>query len=676
MSPNLVDAERWEKALKKIVITGMSSFVGAHLCRYFSTLNYQVIGTTTRLITEYDDLRQARIQYALENGALQETLDITQAQSLKAFIEKHRPDFWIHHGGWATLYGSPDYDLVQAEAINVKPLDDLYPYLKACNCQGVLITGSSGEYSNQDTACLETEVCQPEIPYGKSKLQATERAQQLAETYQLPTRIARVFIPYGVLDAPTKLIPSVIRGLKAGESIALSECSQQRDFIDVGDLVKGYEALVQDISRRGELSSDVFNLCSGMATPVRTLLEGLVKPLDSDGSLLKFGEREMRPGEAAISYGSNQKAKDLLHWTPRTLEEGLNAYLTEENRLFHEKNESENEPIDESIKAETSSTACPAVSIVMSVKNGMPFLSETVESILEQTEKSWELIAVDNVSEDGSAEYLEKMARQDPRIKLFKNQQDLGMSGGLNRGLEEASAEWIARMDADDVMMSERLERQLDFMDKNPDVKVSCCRGVYINEAGKEFGKTATDLFTREKFQWYMDNNEAIGLLHPGVIMHRETVLDLGGYRKAFWPAEDIDLWNRLSEAGHLILAQDEVLLKYRLHTQSNISAGFKKGRLKYEWARACMRARRKGGENAKGGEKEPSWDDFIETLNQAPLWERLNHWRKLNAKAFYREAGQAKLGGHVLSFGIKVMLACFLQPNYVFNRLRSQANS
>ncbi len=310
----------------------------------------------------------------------------------------------------------------------------------------------------------------------------------------------------------------------------------------------------------------------------------------------------------------------------------------------------------------------PLVSIVMSVKNGMPFLPETVESIFAQTESSWELIAVDNVSEDGSTEYLEEMAEKDSRIKLFKNEQDLGMSGGLNKGLEEASADWVARMDADDVMMPNRLERQMAFVSENKDVKVSACRGRYINEAGNEFGKTAGNLFSRKKFQWYLDNNEAIGLLHPGVMMHRETVLNSGGYRKAFWPAEDIDLWNRLAEAGHLILIQDEVLLKYRLHTQSNISSGFKKGRLKYEWVRACMEARR-------AGEVEPSWDDFMDKLNQAPLWERFNHWRKLNAKGFYREAGQAKLAGRFIPFMGKVMLASLLQPDYVFNRLREQVN-
>ncbi len=313
-----------------------------------------------------------------------------------------------------------------------------------------------------------------------------------------------------------------------------------------------------------------------------------------------------------------------------------------------------------------SSVTRPQLSIVMSVKNGMPFLTETIESILIQTKKDWELIAINDGSDDDTGPYLQAMAQQDSRIKVLQNETSQGMGAGLNQGIEAATSDWIVRMDGDDIMMPQRLERQWAFIQTNPDVKVSCCRGRYINENGKEFGKTAGNLFTREKFQWYVDQNEAIGLLHPGVIMHRETVRQIGGYRKAFWPAEDIDLWNRLAEKGHLILIQDDVLIKYRLHSSSAITSGFKKGRLKYEWVRACMNARRLG-------QKEPSWDVFIDQLNRAPWWRRLNHWRKTNAKAFYREAGQNKLAGRLLPFMLKASLACFLQPGYVFNRVREQ---
>ena len=314
-----------------------------------------------------------------------------------------------------------------------------------------------------------------------------------------------------------------------------------------------------------------------------------------------------------------------------------------------------------------SKCSAPVVSIVMSVKNGMPFLPETVESILAQTECNWELVAVDNVSDDGSVAYLESVAAQDPRIRVLKNDEDLGMSGGLNRGLAESTAEWVVRMDADDIMLPNRIERQLAFIAENPDVRVSCCRGMYVNEHGEvALQTTASDLLTREKFHWYVETNEAIGLLHPGVIMHRQTVLDAGGYRKPFWPAEDIDLWNRLAEQGHVILVQDEVLLQYRLHSRSSITSGFKRGRQQYEWVRECMVARRQG-------QPEPTFDEFMARRQAEPILKKIDRWRKLNAKCYYREAGQARLAKNWPLFLLKLGCSAVLQPNYFGNRMQQQ---
>src|SRR5450432_942890 len=187
----------------------------------------------------------------------------------------------------------------------------------------------------------------------------------------------------------------------------------------------------------------------------------------------------------------------------------------------------------------------PKISVLMSVRNGLPYLKTTVPSILGQTYLDFEFVVVDNCSTDGSREYLQEIARGAGRVKLILNERDLGHSGGLNRGLEACRGEWVARIDADDVALPNRLERQLSFVQANPGVAVTCCLAYYINENGERKGKTFLDLTTVEKFREYMAQNEAIGLTHPCVFMHREVVLAAGGFREQFGGANDSDLWNR-----------------------------------------------------------------------------------------------------------------------------------
>src|SRR5436190_17183838 len=144
--------------------------------------------------------------------------------------------------------------------------------------------------------------------------------------------------------------------------------------------------------------------------------------------------------------------------------------------------------------------APPKISVLMSVRNGLPYLKETVPSILGQTFEDFEFVIVDNASTDGTREYLKEINTITGRIRLLLNERDLGHSGGLNRGLHACRAEWIARIDADDLALPDRLERQLGFVEDHPDVKVTSCLAYYINEKGERKGKTTLDLVSVEKF--------------------------------------------------------------------------------------------------------------------------------------------------------------------------------
>lgn len=217
----------------------------------------------------------------------------------------------------------------------------------------------------------------------------------------------------------------------------------------------------------------------------------------------------------------------------------------------------------------------PVVSVVMSVRNGMPFLHDAINSILCQSLQNLEIIVLDNASTDSSIACIESF--KDSRIKLIKNEKDIGLSASLNRGFSLARGKYIARMDADDISLPQRLELQVAFLEAHPDVGL--CGGAY-----EVFGTWSavchpplhsSDILANVFFQ--------VPFAHPAVM-----------YRKKMWDE------NRLKYDESLILTQDykmwceicfileektanlsEVILKYRLHENNETQT--KIDRLNYE---------------------------------------------------------------------------------------------
>lgn len=305
------------------------------------------------------------------------------------------------------------------------------------------------------------------------------------------------------------------------------------------------------------------------------------------------------------------------------------------------------------------------ISVLMSVRNGLPYLESAIQSICSQTYRDWEFIIVDNASSDATAEVVNRMAREDSRIQFVQNATDLGHSGGLNRGLEFCRAPWVARMDSDDIALPQRLERQLAFVQANPDVKTISCLAHYIDSDSKRVGKTVTDLVTREVFARYQNDNLCIGLLHPGALIQRALLEAIGGYRPEFGPANDIDLWCRISDQA-LILVQPEYLMEYRIHGGSLSAQSFELARLKHLWARDCMIARR-------AAQPEPTWEGFLDIRNNAPWLTRLNRWRKMHAKRLYRQAAQHRVSAKSARAVVEMGVSALLQPGYTIPRLRGQ---
>lgn len=297
--------------MAKVVVTGLTSFVGIHLARAFADAGWEVVASHGRTLDGYDGIALQRIKVCPGRLA---RLDLTDPVALGRFVAAEKPDLWVHHAGHATGYGSMDYDLMGSLAVNVAPLAPLYRALADAGCGGVLISGSSMEYAASSQPNREDEACWPDTPYGLSKLAETVAARQYCQHFGVPTRVARLYIPFGALDNPRKLLAQVVEGLRLGQPVALSPCRQRRDFTAVSDVARGYLALADDLKRGG---FDLFNLCSGRALELAALLAALADRLGADPSLLRFGAIAMRPGEAEISYGAADKAASLLGWRAR-----------------------------------------------------------------------------------------------------------------------------------------------------------------------------------------------------------------------------------------------------------------------------------------------------------------------------------------------------------------------
>ncbi len=204
----------------------------------------------------------------------------------------------------------------------------------------------------------------------------------------------------------------------------------------------------------------------------------------------------------------------------------------------------------------------PDISVIMSVYNGESFLEETLESVINQTFKNWELIVINDCSKDSTAEILEKFSKKDERIKVYTNEVNLKLPASLNKAISLSKGKYVARMDADDICLPERFEKQFNFMEENSDVQLSSCKfltvknGVYA--PGGTGGRCDCDAINA---MLLMSNP----ILHPGVIAKAEVMKQFN-YDTTLTCTEDLELWTRLATNNKKIQILPEYLLIYRLH--------------------------------------------------------------------------------------------------------------
>jgi hypothetical protein len=211
----------------------------------------------------------------------------------------------------------------------------------------------------------------------------------------------------------------------------------------------------------------------------------------------------------------------------------------------------------------------PKVSVVMPAYNAALYLDEAVTSILNPTFRDFEFIIINDGSTDDTVSILDKYEKSDSRIRVH-HQENQGMIAALNRGCRLARGKYIARMDADDIALPGRFERQLEYMERHPQIGILGTWIHNVDENGSVKG-TWCPPTNSKMLKW--TNFFGVCVSHPSVLVRREVMERVNYYRSDAAHGEDVDLWLRASaitDFGNV----PEILCKYRTWSGGSSRAG------------------------------------------------------------------------------------------------------
>jgi glycosyltransferase involved in cell wall biosynthesis len=313
---------------------------------------------------------------------------------------------------------------------------------------------------------------------------------------------------------------------------------------------------------------------------------------------------------------------------------------------------------------EAKGSVSPRVTVLLCVYNGERYLDEALFSIRDQTLTDLEILVIDDGSTDGTAAILQRHAAADERVRVERHERNEGLVASRNWGLEIARARYVALMDADDVALPHRLERQLQFLEHRPDVPALGTWAWHIGPRGRRVSASDVGPTTFEAYRRLRDQARVFFLIAPTVMLDRLVVLGVGGFRQELYPAEDADLWTRLAEQ-HEVLALPERLLLYRVHGGSISSVRFREQMEQLALLEENGRRRMRGDD-----ELEPA--TFRRLMRASPWWWRLDWQRTWRARYWYRVAGGLLADGRpsgLFWLGLSLLLA----PRVATSRLQRQ---
>lgn len=297
------------------------------------------------------------------------------------------------------------------------------------------------------------------------------------------------------------------------------------------------------------------------------------------------------------------------------------------------------------------------VTVSMNIFNAMPYLPEAVDSILHQTLEDIEIILINDGSQDGSRDYLDRLT--DPRIRVI-HQANAGTAAASNVGLENCRTPYLARMDADDVSLPNRLEVQLKFLKSHPEVGLVGTQAAWLGP--RSVGKSIK-LPDEHEAIWKALVDGRHAMVGASLMMDVEIARSVGGHWSAYRLYEDIDLMLKMGEASRLANI-DQSLYHYRVVQSSLNGTGLEKIRFYDRYAVELSRRR-------LAGLPTLSPEEFAEIRGAIPWWSKVSERLELHARSQYRLATEEIFGGQQLRGRTRLAWAALCSPRLTIGRLK-----
>ncbi len=314
----------------------------------------------------------------------------------------------------------------------------------------------------------------------------------------------------------------------------------------------------------------------------------------------------------------------------------------------------------------------PIATVVISGLNAEKFISEAIESVLNQTLQNFELVLIDDGSTDSTLSIYNDYKKLDNRI-IIDSHENVGMGESVNRAVKFVNSGLIARMDADDIMIENRLEEQVNFMSKHHEIGIVGCLTEFIGNKSQTLGvqdfTQTNDLLTIEDTRRYVSQKKCIHFAHTGMMCRINAFMDVGGYAGKYWPSDDIELFNKIADKGFGVVVLPKVLMKYRLHESSIMASEFYKSVIKSHWVEDSILRRRKGME-------ELTYEAYVRKLDSESLLKRIRRHRVIYGNNYFRNAGIEFSNKNNLKFIYLTLLSLILRPNNISKRLFNKIKS
>jgi glycosyltransferase involved in cell wall biosynthesis len=289
------------------------------------------------------------------------------------------------------------------------------------------------------------------------------------------------------------------------------------------------------------------------------------------------------------------------------------------------------------------------ISVVMACYNAAAYLQESIDSVLNQTFPDFELIVVDDASTDNTAEMMQAFARRDHRIRYYRQDENRGPAVARNTALELATGKWIAILDADDVAMATRLERQLAYLETNPETVLLGSGCIEVDATGRPLRTHRYPTGHRELIR-RLEQGRAFPP-HSSCIYHAETVRSLGGFNLRFTPSEDRDLWQRLGEIG-MLGCHRERLVKLRRYSGSLSYQDSGKTQIMHGLAATVCHFLRTNHDVDPSLEDEDTWRQFTSwmklRLEQKGIFTARQRWTQLREDFLCSESNRIRRFGRL----------------------------